>query len=268
MSATKRVNVLVYTGPGTSLGAVRHATWSLRRLLGSHHAVVPVTAEQLRAEPWPASCALLVMPGGADVPYDRELRSSTGGKASANSRIIDYVRAGGKYLGFCAGGYYGSARCEFEEGRKGWEVVAERELAFFPGIARGLAFPGFVYDSEAGARAVELKVNSELLVLKDGEKNEAIGVVPGSFHSYYNGGGTFVDAEKLADRGVEVLAQYQDELAVDSGEGKANAAVVYCPVGDGAAILTGPHPEYVMLRNYDGLQLTLQQICSGKPQPQ
>jgi len=41
---------------------------------------------------------------------------------------------------------------------------------------------------------------------------------------------------------VEVLARFDEELAVDSGATKA--AVVYCKVGDGAAVLTGPHPEY------------------------
>ena len=31
-----------------------------------------------------------------------------------------------------------------------------RELAFFPGIARGAAFPGFHYAKETGSRAAEL----------------------------------------------------------------------------------------------------------------
>ena len=34
-------------------------------------------------------------------------------------------------------------------------------------------------------------------------------------------------------------------LAVDAGEG--TAAIVYCKVGKGAALLTGPHPEFVFL---------------------
>ena len=103
------------------------------------------------------------------------------------------------------------------------QVIGERELAFFPGICRGSAFPGFVYHSQAGARAVELNH---------------------SFKCYYNGGGVFLDAE-LYDR-VQVLASYTttNELHVDPGRGAA-AAVVYCKVGDGAAILTGPHPELV-----------------------
>ncbi|KAK4893869.1 biotin holocarboxylase synthetase [Elasticomyces elasticus] len=225
----KRVNVLVYAGGGATLESVRHATWSLRRLLGPNHAVLTVTGDQILKEPWAASCALLVMPGGADLGYCRTL------DGQGNRRIKQYVLMGGAYLGLCAGGYYGTARCEFEAGKQGMEVIGDRELGFFPGICRGLPFPGFVYHSEAGTRAADLKMNQAALPLKGGTVAE-------SFRAYYNGGGVFVDAEKYADRGVEVLASYTEELAVHSGE--ARAAVVYCKVGEGRAILTGPHPEF------------------------
>lgn len=222
--AAKRTNVLVYSGPSTSLPSVRHVTWTLRRLLGPKYAIQAISSDQLLKEPWPSTCALLVIPGGADSGYCRILNGE------GNRRIKTYVNSGGNYLGLCAGGYYGTSKCEFEVGRKGWEVVGERELAFYPGTCRGLAFKGFVYGSEKGARAVKLKVNSASLT----------GSTEG-FNSYYNGGGVFVDAESLEDRGVEVLATYDEDLAVESGEPKA--AVVYRKVGEGAALLTGPHPE-------------------------
>ncbi len=149
-----------------------------------------------------------------------------------NQRIDQYVRRGGAYLGFCAGGYYGTARCEFEMGNRMLEVVGPRELSFFPGACRGCAFKGFVYHSEAGAKAVELNVNKE--AFKGGN-------VPQTFRSYYNGGGVFVDAGKYADKGVEILASYAGSLDVDGGVGEA--AVIYCKVGEGGALLTGPHPE-------------------------
>lgn len=41
--------------------------------------------------------------------------------------------------------------------------------------------------------------------------------------------------------GIRVLAEYGDKLAVESGGVKA--AVVYCKVGEGKAILTGPYPR-------------------------
>ena len=250
----KRVNVLVYAGGGATLESVRHATWSLRRLLGPNHAVLTVTGDQILKEPWAASCTLLVMPGGADLGYCRTLNGE------GNRRIKQYVQMGGSYLGLCAGGYYGCSRCDFEVGKKGMEVVGDRELGFFPGTCRGLAFPGFVYHSEAGTRAAELKVNREALATGNS-------IAPESFRAYYNGGGVFVDAEKLKARGVEVLASYTDELAVESGDAKA--AVIYCKIGEGAAILTGPHPEYAEIEiPAVSPMLMLAQILRHQPEPE
>lgn len=155
---------------------------------------------------------------------------------AGNRRTIDFVRRGGAYLGFCAGGYYGAARCEFEVGHpdRGMEVIGSRELAFFPGTCRGGAFQGFKYASESGARAVKIGVRT-------GAFEGAVEGLEG-FRSYFNGGGVFVDAGRMGEQGVEVLASFEDELDVDGGEGKA--AVVYCKVGSGGVILTGPHPEF------------------------
>lgn len=221
----KRVNVLIYSGPGASLSSVRHATWSLRRLLGPHYSIQTISSDQILKEPWPTTCALLVIPGGADMGYCRLLNGQ------GNRRIKQYVQMGGKYLGLCAGGYYGSGRCEFEIGKKAMEVAGDRELAFFPGVCRGLAFPGFVYQSEAGAKATELRVNKEAFG----------GTILEQFKSYYNGGGAFVDADEFRPKGVEILASFEEDLKIEAG--KAKAAVVYCKVGAGAAVLTGPHPE-------------------------
>ncbi|KAI1619042.1 biotin-protein ligase [Exophiala viscosa] len=225
--ATKRMNVLVYSGTGSTIESVRHCLYTLRRLLAPNYAVIPVTGDMLIKEPWTASCAALVVPGGADLGYCTTLNGE------GNRRIRQFVERGGIYIGFCAGGYYGSRRCEFEVGNKLLEVVGDRELAFYPGIARGGAYPGFVYHSEKGAKAADLKVDKTLLTA---------GAVLNIFKSYYNGGGVFVDAPSFREQGVEVLASYTEPLAVDSGEG--SAAVVYCKVGQGAALLTGPHPEF------------------------
>lgn len=190
------------------------------------------------------------MPGGADLGYCRVLNGE------GNARIDQYVRRGGSYLGLCAGGYYGSARCEFEIGDKKMQVVGNRELGFFPGTCRGCAFKGFMYHSEAGTRASLLDVDGKAF---------GVGVEVTGFRSYYNGGGVFVDAAKMRDRGVEVLASYVEEMDVEGGSGgKENAAVVYCKVGDGGAILTGPHPEYVSIHSKSLLytQTNNRKVCS------
>lgn len=207
---------------------MRHCVFTLRRLLSPFYAVIPVSSDIIIKEPWFGTCALLVFPGGADLGYCRTLNGE------GNRRISRYVNGGGSYLGFCAGGYYGSARCEFEVDDPKMAVVGDRELAFFPGTCRGLAFDGFKYASEAGARAADLKIHKNVFDdVKDGTAE--------TFKSYYNGGGVFVDAKKLEDRGVQILASYTEDLHVDSGEGAA--AVVYRKIGEGHAVLTGPHPE-------------------------
>lgn len=198
----------------------------MRRLLSANYAVIPVTGETIINEPWSSTCALLVFPGGADLGYCRTLNGE------GNRKIRQYVERGGMYLGFCAGAYYASGRCEFEVGNRRLEVIGKRELAFFPDTCRGCAYPGFAYHSEEGARAMELKVNTK--ALPEGE-------VPETFRCYYNGGGVFVDADKYAEQGVEVLAEFVKPTVVESG--KIRAAMVCCQVGDGLALLTSTHPE-------------------------
>ena len=144
------------------------------------------------------------------------------------------MNRGGSYLGFCAGGYYGAARVEFEVEDKKMAVVGDRELGFYPGVCRGLAFGGFVYHSEAGARAADVKINREVFSDVPNDVGE-------TFKSYYNGGGVFVNAKKLESRGVQILASYTENLRVDSGDSRA--AVVCRKIGDGHVVLTGPHPE-------------------------
>ncbi|KAH9871618.1 hypothetical protein J1614_005873 [Plenodomus biglobosus] len=227
--ASRKMNILVYAGAGSTTESVRLCLYSLRRLLSPFYAVIPVTSDVIIKEPWFSTCALLVMPGGADLGYCRTLNGE------GNRRITRYVNAGGSYLGFCAGGYYGSSRCEFEVDDPKMAVVGDRELALFPGVCRGLAFKGFKYASEAGARAADIRIHKDSFEgVKDG--------VAETFKSYYNGGGVFVDAKKLEEKGVQILASYTEDLHVDSGEGAA--AVVYRKVGEGHVVLTGPHPEF------------------------
>ncbi|KAK9377893.1 biotin-protein ligase [Lipomyces chichibuensis] len=230
------MNVLIYAGPGTTVESVAQCTTTLRSLLSPNYAVLTIDSPTLINEPWPPTTSLVVVPGGADLPYCRTLNGP------GNSKITSFVRGGGAYLGFCAGGYYGSSRVEFEENDPSYAVVGRRELAFYPGINRGTAFPGFIYDSESGARAAKIKaITEELPSLKIDESNPHI--EEGSefeFASYYNGGGVFVDADSFKDKNVTVLARYAEEVKVEGGD----AAVVHIKVGAGAAILTGPHPEF------------------------
>ena len=98
LSIGGKMNVLVYTGPGTSGSAVRHTLKTLKRLLGECYDVLSVSDPKiLSTNVWRDSTALLVVPGGRDVPYVRSLGPEGAASISA------YVRDGGKYLGlWCA----------------------------------------------------------------------------------------------------------------------------------------------------------------------
>lgn len=210
------MNVLIYNGNGTSANAVKQTYTTLKAILGHSYDVMKVDATTLKDEPWQETCSLFVMPGGRDSPYCEDLNGPV------NAKIRQFLQGGGRYLGFCAGAYYASKEIEFEKG-SAIEVVGQRELAFFPGLSRGTMFPGFVYNSEKGARSVPILWNR----------------LQKSIKTYYNGGGYFVDADTY--EGVKIICSYQDcGLAMETNA----AAGVHCQVGKGSAVLFGVHPEY------------------------
>lgn len=205
--------ILIYRDEGAHPLCVRALFRALRQEnIDKHYAISYVDCKDLHGKEWQYKTRLLIFPGGRDIPYDRAL------KGSANQHIRQFVLQGGSYLGICAGGYYGCAKVEFEKGNP-LEVIEDRELQFFPGIAQGPAYgPGeFCYQSEKGARIALLDLPS------------------GKSAAYYNGGCVFLDAKTYSH--VQVLACYRDII-------DQPAAIIQCYVGRGRAILCGVHPEY------------------------
>ena len=136
-------------------GAGQRSVATLVAALREHGLTVrTILAAEVVAGGWEYGCDLFAMPGGADQPYCALLNGQ------GNARIRSFVAGGGSFIGVCAGGYYGAARCEFELGTE-LEIAGARELAFFAGIARGAAFPGFVYAKETGSRAAQLLLPPE-----------------------------------------------------------------------------------------------------------
>lgn len=262
--------VLVYTdgGLGASEACVTMAIRELRRALSwlnakkgaAEDAVVTVErtdAASIVGGELERSCRLLVMPGGRDLPYCSLLNGR------ANEKIRSFVKEGGGYLGLCAGGYYGASRVEFSVGDPVMEVVGPRELNFYPGVARGPVFPGFRYDSNAGALAcsVRLKKSSGTFQTVTSELSSSLSV-------FYNGGCYFTEgicadatAEDLV-RNVDVLATYEappqasveqqgtdsTQLDVPLPNGPAQfpdglAAIVSMSYGRGRVVLSGVHIE-------------------------
>lgn len=223
----------MYNGSGVSASSRDYLLHSLRTFLSHRYDVQLVTPKTLRDEPWTDTCALLAFPGGRDLPYYFDL------SGKPNRRIKEYVENGGKYLGICAGAYYACREIEFEKGTP-LEVTGQRELGFFPGLCRGTTFPGFEYETEAGAMETPLALKRE--AWRDHWSQS-----PDLCDVWYNGGGSFVlDDEAQPPKGVQVLAEYDDT------EPKQVAGVL-CSVGRGQALLWAVHPEHPSIDSVDGM---------------
>ena len=235
--STIEMRCLVYRGPGASTRSVTSTVESLRRALARHrqHTDFTVTtatpADLLSSDDeWEATTSLLAFPGGADVPYCNSLG------AVGMERVRRYVESGGRYLGICAGAYFASGAVSFEPGTE-LEVVGERHLKFYRGVAAGAAYSGFDYESERGAVSAPIRFVSSV----GGSDWETC-------LDYVNGGPLWmmddiddtsvfrinsVNHSRL--EGVDILATYVDL--------KHAVAAMRCRVGRGVAVLCGSHPE-------------------------
>ena len=171
-----------------------------------------------------ASAALLVFPGGRDLPYCAQLNGELG-----TGRVARFVRGGGAYLGLCAGAYFASARVDFELGTP-LEVTGARELAFFPGAAVGAVAPGFAYASESGACAMRLRFAAAPPPPRAAPPHLPQLAMDDECLAYVNGGPAFMLPPGIeADPAVQVLAAYENGAP----------AAVRCTVGAGVAVLCG-----------------------------
>jgi len=259
------MKALVYCGPGAGSRSVGSAVEALQRQVQPHVQVKTVDARDIvESDEWHRNALVLVMPGGADVPYCRKLNGR------GNDSIRSYVENGGSYLGLCAGAYYGCSRVEFEVEDPVLEVQGERELGFFEGSGRGSVYPGFEYESEKGAVAAPVRFVSRDGVPCDGRVTAGEGRIAttvtagegriatatmttrevglktgGAWNTckdYVNGGpyfvnrrGQIVKIHTILDENTEVLATYPEKDHA--------ASALYCKVGLGCAVLCSSHPE-------------------------
>ena len=261
-------NVLVYSGPGVSSSALHHTLKTLETILPTYD-VKTVDARTLALDPWQQVTSLVVLPGGRDLPYVEELGRAYK-RADKTFRAYEQLRhyvehLGGRFWAICAGAYYASAHCSFELGSPIQVDGARPFLRFFPGTCRGTVYPGFVYESDRGARIVDLQLS----------KPDA-----DPWRCHYNGGGAFMDADQYANQGIEVLARYMpaaegDDLTLDidlndQASAKASTSTIKRPdyagqaaalissVGTGKALLFGTHPEFPLLASSRAVQLSAQ----------
>jgi biotin--protein ligase len=208
-----REQILIYVDKGADPFCIKALVHALQQeLLKTSYSIKFTNHQLLQTSLCDRSTKLLIFPGGRDIPYHEALQGS------GNEHIARFVQKGGAFLGICAGAYYGSASIEFEKGGP-LEVVASRELRFFPGTAQGPAYGLgiFDYSHQQGARIASIEVNKD------------------TYYSYYHGGCAFIGEEKNPN--VLTLARYADIE-------KKPPAIVRCHVGLGVAILCGVHPEY------------------------
>lgn len=209
--------ILVYSDSGVNATSFNQTIKSLQNEVDAkRYAILPCNAHQLVNSDWESETALLIIPGGRDIPYHQKLFPL------GIQRIHDYVAKGGSYLGICAGAYFGAREIEFEKGGD-LEVCGARDLVFFPGKAVGPALGKgkFRYDSDAGVEAANVMWRTG-----DGEVE---------CHAFFYGGCYFENASIFST--IEVLGTYADLP-------EKPAAAIFCPVKKGRAVLSGVHLEY------------------------
>jgi glutamine amidotransferase-like uncharacterized protein len=216
IEASSTETIYIYAGQGVSKSSLMHTENTLKTFLKPNYLIKRIFPEQIIHDNWEEHAALLIIPGGADIPYTHALNGE------GNQKIKSYVENGGAFLGICAGSYYSGNFVDFAKGTD-LEVLGKRELSFFTGIVKGPLLADYDYKSESGARAAKILLKSPSLLQEISQ-----------FTVYYNGGGYFVDAGKKNN--TTILAYYDTE-----GQ---EAAIIECHVGSGKAMLSGVHFEY------------------------
>ncbi len=206
--------IYIYCDEGSNAISIRAVKWALSQELSKeHYCILPVKRSLFINDNWQAECALIIFPGGRDIPYHEALQGKP------NESILRYVQDGGNYLGICAGAYYGAAQLEFEKGMP-LEVITTRELRFFPGLATGPAYGLglFRYEDESGSRLARIET--------------ACGQ---NLQAYFNGGCCFHSPDQFSH--VHTIGYYCDIP-------NKPAAIVSCKINAGRAVLSGVHPEH------------------------
>jgi biotin--protein ligase len=218
LSPSQKDKVYIYAGPGASQVALDHTNHSLRQFLHPRYQIQTLTPKEIAEGQWAHEAVLFIMPGGADIFYARSLRGQ------GNQQIHNYVHNGGRYLGICAGAYYGGKHLHWAVGSP-QEIIAERNLAFYPDIIEGPTLKPWDHKTNSGADIASLywKDTHEIFPTK----------YPLSI--YYNGGGHFVNASN--HKNVTILADYATTLP-------QKPAIVEISVNKGQAILSSVHCEF------------------------
>lgn len=172
-------------------------------------------AEILKRNALNSNVLAFFMPGGAATPYRTKLGYQ------GNEKIRDYVKNGGVYFGICAGAYYASSCCRFEEDVPNLAVVEDYGL-------------NLVEADAVGTLKKDLKINPYSRTPSSLAVTSVVWNEDGEKHSVFYHGGPKFEIHNMKNH--EVLASYGDVS-------ENPPAIVFRRFGKGAAILSGVHFE-------------------------
>lgn len=210
--------IYIYYDDGVSDFSAHACEKALNELVPCLYVAERIDSAKTILGSWKHNAAAYIIPGGKASYYSQKLNGA------GNEQIRSYVEAGGTYIGFCAGAYFGAHYSEFHKGdRRGYEILVTRELSFFPGAAIGPVLAAYDYQSISGSRIAKIK-----------RKNANVSTT--IYNVFFNGGCCFKDADQYPN--TQVIACYADAGFEE------RAAIIECKITKGNVILSGVHPEY------------------------
>lgn len=206
-------SILIYQDAGTFEQSALAIKGQLQRMFDQTAEIRMVDSHFLRTAAWERGTYALVMGGGMCSTWEQMLQEE------GMRKIYNYVFKGGRYLGICAGGYFGAAYSFFSLlGRP--PLIKARPLRFYLGRALGPINATENHLSPQAALAVKVELVQQNS-LKEG-------------FCYYQGGPIFdiLESSYL----TRVLMKYAAPFR--------GAAAISNIVGDGKAVMCGLHPEF------------------------
>lgn len=200
------MKIAIYAGAKGTTPETRKHSFSFAKQFFKNHEVSFIYEEEIHKGHLNTGIDYFIMPGGSTSQMLKEL------KPFGVELIQSYVKAGGFYIGLCAGAYLASRWVDFQSEQL--TLKKKRPLDFYPGLQKGPYLGDYSSLDNSGFRCVN--------VLFEGQKISA----------YLNGGGVFISPEKY--KNVQILGRYET----------GGVCAVECNYGKGKAFLSAVHLEY------------------------
>lgn len=191
----------------------------------------------------------LLSPGGW--AYQRELATTVFGERN----LREFVKAGGGFVGLCAGSYWAADTVSFAENATGgggkYNVASDYQdydyqLALFKGTAKG-PFAWTPWDGDATLELADINNSNSTMDKID---------MPGKTRFYYAGGPFFIpSSEKPANYEVWAKAVMPDDVSSKATIGKNQPSVIRFTEGKGNVVLFAYHPTILIKNASDNVEV-------------